>query len=707
MAEKEVSRSNAQRLGSVIKSARTTMRKDKGLSGELDRIPMLTWIMFLKFLDDFELASESEAQLAGSTYEPVIEPPYRWRDWAIQHDGATGPELNAFVNQDEAMRPDGTRGAGLFAYLRALKGTGERSRRDVISTVFDGVTNRMVSGYLLRDVVNIVDEIHFDSSDEIHTLSVLYESMLREMRDAAGDSGEFYTPRAVVRFMVDRIDPRLGEKVLDPAAGTGGFLVEAYEKLKDQCATVRDWELLQSDTLQGGEPKPLPYLLCQMNLLLHGVENPAIDPGNSLRYPLRELGVEQQVDVILTNPPFGGEEERSVLSNFPEDRRTTETAVLFMQLILRRLRKRGGDRPARCAVVVSDGFLSTKGVHGRVKADLLSSSNLHTIVRLPKGVFAPYTPIKTNLLFFEAGKATEQVWFYEVPPPVDRQMYTKTKPLPYEAFEDCLAWWDDRAPTQQAWSVSADTLAARGWDLDVENPARPVDAYSTEPAEIVRMASETIGGLVDAAEQIKRAFGEVPAGVSEVEPSSLEEVVTLERRWITVDDEAEYRLLTVKLHGRGIQPREVKLGREIKTKKQQVVRANDLVVAEIDAKVGGYGLVPQELDGAIVSGHYFVYSVDETRADLQFIDWYLRSGLPEIDIQPYVKGSTNYASVRAAHFPLLKLRLPPLQAQQEFARAVATLSGHVEAALTDLDVLRLELGSLVTAMLYRSLDASE
>src|SRR5213596_3472354 len=211
----------AQQLASIIKSCRDIMRKDKGLSGDLDRLPMLTWVLFLKFLDDMENVREEEAKLAGKRFRPAIEPPYRWRDWAAKPDGITGPELIAFINQDEAVRPDGKRGPGLFAYLRSLR-SANGDRRDVIARVFQGTVNRMISGYLLRDILNKVNEVHFTSKDEIHTLGHLYETMLREMRDAAGDSGEFYTPRAVVRFMVAVTDPQLGEKILDPACGTGG-----------------------------------------------------------------------------------------------------------------------------------------------------------------------------------------------------------------------------------------------------------------------------------------------------------------------------------------------------------------------------------------------------------------------------------------------------------------------------------------------------
>src|SRR5271169_5052538 len=445
--KKDLPQSSAQQLASIVKSCRDIMRKDKGLNGDLDRLPMLTWIMFLKFLDDMENVRAEEAKLAGKRFRPAIETPYRWRDWAANPQGVTGPELIAFINQDEAVRPDGKRGMGLFAYLRSLQST-NGDRRDVIARVFSGTVNRMVNGYLLRDVINKINEIHFASRDEIHTLGHLYESMLREMRDAAGDSGEFYTPRAVVRFMVEVADPRLGEVVLDPAAGTGGFLVEAYNHLSKQVKTVAHRKRLQEESIFGAEPKSLPYLLCQMNLLLHGLDAPRIDPGNSLRFKLSEIGEKDRVDVIVTNPPFGGEEEKGIQGNFPEDRQTAETALLFLQLIMRKLHRNPTltGRPARAAVVVPNGTLFGDGVCARIKEELLKEFNLHTIVRLPNGVFAPYTGIATNVMFFDRSGPTREVWYYEQPLPEGRKNYTKTQPLQFEDFADCIKWWGQPGP---------------------------------------------------------------------------------------------------------------------------------------------------------------------------------------------------------------------------------------------------------------------
>ena len=458
----------AQQLGSLIKSARDIMRKDKGLNGDLDRLPMLTWIMFLKFLDDLEQIRETDAKLAGKRFRHTIEPPYRWRDWAAKPDGITGDELIKFVNNDEARGPDGKKGPGLFAYLRSLQGANGGDRRDVIATVFKGTVNRMISGYLLRDIVNKVNGIHFTSTDEIHTLGHLYESMLKEMRDAAGDSGEFYTPRAVVRFMVAVTDPRLGEPLLDPACGTGGFLVAAFDHLKKQCKRAEHHEVLQAESLFGGEAKSLPYLLAQMNLLLHGLETPQIDPLNSLRFPLKEIGDKDRVDIILTNPPFGGEEERGILSNFPEDKQTSETALLFLQLIMRKLRR--PPKPGRAAVVVPNGTLFGDGVCARIKEELLKDFNLHTIVRLPEGVFSPYTGIPTNIIFFNRTGPTKEIWYYEIPGREGGGRYSKSKPMQYEEFAECIAWWEKRTGNEHAWKVKATDILASGCNLDQRNP---------------------------------------------------------------------------------------------------------------------------------------------------------------------------------------------------------------------------------------------
>ena len=520
-AKSQAPLTTAQRLGSLIKSARQIMRKDKGLNGDLDRLPLFTWILFLKFLDDLEITAEEEAKLGGKKYQPVIEPPYRWRDWAVMADGITGDELLKFISQDETMRPDGTKGAGLFAYLRGLQSESGKGRQDVIANVFKGVTNRMESGYLLRDVINKVTGIHFTASEEMHTLSRLYENMLREMRDAAGDSGEFYTPRPVVKFMVDVIDPQLGETVLDPACGTGGFLVEAYDHLAAGCKSVGDRRKVQQESLFGQEAKPLPYMLVQMNLLLHGLEYPNIKYGNTLAVKVTEIGDNDRVDIILTNPPFGGEEEKGILNNFPADKQTAETALLFLQLIMRKLNRPARGTPGRAAVVVPDGTLFGDGICARIKEEMLKEYNLHTIVRLPEGTFAPYTDIRANLLFFDRSGPTETIWYYEVPKPEGRKKYTKTMPMQVEDMAACKAWFTakKRVENEQAWKIDFKTLldkaiaeATPRWDAAKEANSR---AHKLE-RQAKDTKDELRGNAVDAAQKAKlqTQLGELEAAAA-------------------------------------------------------------------------------------------------------------------------------------------------------------------------------------------------
>jgi type I restriction enzyme M protein len=459
-------------LSAATKRARDIMRKDAGLNGDLDRIPQLSWIMFLKCFDDMEQRRE----VTEKKYRSAIESPYRWRDWAGDpNKGLTGEALLKFINDN------------LFPYLRGLVGAGAGDARDVLAAVFKETFNRLLSGYLLRDVVNLVNRINFNSSDDIHTLGHLYESMLREMRDAAGDSGEFYTPRPVVRFIVRQVNPRLGEKVLDPAAGTGGFLAEAYEHLKPQVKSVESRRQMQEETLFGIEKKPMPYLLGMMNLLLHGVDRPNLARDNALGNPLVQITDSARYNVIVTNPPFGGEEEKGIQENFPESTRTSETALLFLQFIMRSLKRRG-----RCGMVVPNGVLFGDGVCARIKKDLLENFNLHTIVRLPNGVFAPYTSIPTNLLFFDKTGPTKEIWYYEHPQPEGRKQYTKSHPLQFEEFAPCQAWWSNRRENERAWKVRVEELVKYdeagnhlSINLDLKNPNQKDDYAHLPPERLV------------------------------------------------------------------------------------------------------------------------------------------------------------------------------------------------------------------------------
>jgi type I restriction enzyme M protein len=648
----------AQSLGALLKSARDIMRKDKGLNGDLDRLPMLTWIMFLKFLDDLELQREGEAKLATKKFKPAIEPPYRWRDWAAQADGITGDELVAFINNEEAARPDGKKGAGLFRYLRTLTSSNGDDRRDVIATVFKGVQNRMVSGYLLRDVVNKLNGIHFTASDELHTLGALYESLLREMRDAAGDSGEFYTPRAVVRLMVAVMDPRLGETVLDPASGTGGFLVEAYNHLSKQVKTVADRTVLQEKSLFGCEPKSLPFLLCQMNLLLHGLDAPQIDPGNSLRHKLTDIGEKDRVDVILTNPPFGGEEEKGIQGNFPEDKQTSETALLFLQLIMRKLKRQDGK--SRAAVVVPNGTLYEDGVAQRVREEMLAEFNLHTVLRFPKGVFEPYTDIATNVLFFDRIGPTSNIWFYEHPLPPHRahlkgKSYSATDGLQFAEFAPLLQWWHDRKQTDQAWRLTLESLRESGFDLAQNHPKHAKVSLLT-PAEIIG----TVRRMKNDSEVVLRELEQTLSSLTKVTAPGvpLRDLLLRREDSIRIQDDVEYRRPRVQLHFRGARIRDRVFGSEIGSKLQTVIRTNDLILSRIDARNGALALVPSELDGSIATGDFPVFEIRTERA----LPAYLRFCLFQPSMlrvyEHLSRGSTNRRRLSVEKFLDLQIAIP-------------------------------------------------
>lgn len=673
----------SQALGSLLKSARDIMRKDKGLNGDLDRLPLLTWIMFLKFLDDLEIQREEEVALAGQKFRPAIEPPYRWRDWAANAQGITGDELLSFINQDEAVRPDGKRGPGLFAYLRQLTGSNGDDRRDVIATVFHGVDNRMKIGYLLREVINKVSGIHFTSSDELHTLGGLYESMLREMRDAAGDSGEFYTPRPVVRFMVEVTDPRLGETVLDPAAGTGGFLVETFNHLSKQVKTVAHRKLLQDESIIGCEPKSLPYLLCQMNLLLHGLDAPHIDPGNALRFKLSALGEKDRVDVIVTNPPFGGEEEKGIQGNFPEDRRTSETALLFLQLIMRRLKRDGA---GRAAVVVPESVMSDGGVAQKIRKDLLDGYNLHTIVRFPKGVFEPYSDIQTNVLFFDTAETRNAVWFYQHDVPIERQdrkdpKYTRTNPIQYEELLPIIEWWYARVETLNAWRVDRQELINKRYSFDFRNPRREAatEFSVTNTSSQAKFAFERFSKVLTKIEGRASAIEEIIATRWPREPIS--EFLSRARDDAAIFDDELYKQITVKLYGRGVVIRGEVLGKEIKTRPQFRASSGQLIMSRIDARNGAFGIVPSDLDGAVVTQDFPLFEINTNRIVPAYLAFILRA--PEFAeiCKRASRGTTNRKRLKEDLLLSEKIPVPPTDVQEAIVGYVRLL--HIATRAID------------------------
>ncbi len=443
-------------LTPVIKSLQNIMWQDSGLDGDAQRISQLTWLLFLKVFD----ALEEELELTRDHYQSPLPQAMRWRAWAADPEGMTGDALLDFVDNQ------------LFATLKSLPADPARNPRGyVVRGVFEDAYNYMKSGHLLRQVINKLATIDFNRQAERHQFNDLYEKILRDLQ-SAGNAGEFYTPRAVTQFMVDMVNPRLGEAVLDPATGTGGFLVCAIEHLRQQVKNDRDEAVLQG-SIRGVEKKQLPHMLCVTNLMLHGIEVPShVRHDNTLARPLRDYGAADRVDVVLTNPPFGGVEEPGIEQGYPADMRTKETADLFLVLI-QHILKAGG----RAAVVLPDGTLFGEGVKSRIKERLLQQCNLHTIVRLPGGVFAPYTGIKTNLLFFTKGQPTQHVWYYEHPYPPGVKNYNKTRPIRIEEFAPEKAWWGveadgfaARVENERAWKVGIDAIRAANYNLDQKNP---------------------------------------------------------------------------------------------------------------------------------------------------------------------------------------------------------------------------------------------
>lgn len=436
----------------LVKSIQDIMRKDTGVDGDAQRISQLCWMFFLKIIDD----QDQELELTKDDYTSPIPEALQWRAWAADPEGITGDTLLDFVNNT------------LFPELKTLPvNAGPRSK--VVRDVFEDAYNYMKSGQLMRQMINKINEVDFNNLTERQHFGDIYEQILNDLQNA-GNAGEYYTPRAVTAFMVQQIDPHPGEIMFDPACGTGGFLTCAMRHMRDTYVKRPEHEAQMQGALRAVEKKPLPHMLCVTNMLLNGVEEPDfVRHDNTLARPLVSWTRDERVDIVLTNPPFGGKEEDGIESNFPTFR-TRETADLFLALIIRLL-KPGG----RAAVVLPDGSLFGEGIKTRLKEHLMEECNLHTIVRLPNSVFKPYASIGTNLLFFEKGTPTQDIWYWEHKVPETQKAYSMTKPIRLDHLDDCAAWWGGaaragRVEGPQAWKVTAEEIKARGYNLDVKNP---------------------------------------------------------------------------------------------------------------------------------------------------------------------------------------------------------------------------------------------
>lgn len=485
-------------LSTTIKAIQDIMRKDVGVDGDAQRIGQLTWLLFLKIWDD----REQELELIEPGFQsPLADVRWheggairkaedlRWRSWASDAEGMTGDSLIAFA---EGTLFPALKGMEVGPLIDEVGEGGRRAgalrrRRLLVRSVFEDAYQYMKSGTLLRQVINRLQaDIDFNDARNRHLFGEIYEQVLRDLQ-GAGNAGEYYTPRALTQFAVDMINPRLGETILDPACGTGGFLAGAIEHIRRNEVRTAEQELQLQSSIRGVEKKPLPHLLCVTNMIVHGLDVPTgIVHDNTLSRPLREIAARDRVDVVLTNPPFGGMEEDGIENNFPADYRTRETADLFLVLIMELL-KPGG----RAAVVLPDGTLFGEGVKTRIKEKLLRDCNLHTIVRLPNGVFSPYTGIRTNLLFIDKGTPTSEVWYYEHPYPAGYKAYSKTRPMLIEEFAPEKAWWNKRVDTDYAWRVTSNQIRARSFNLDIPNPNSPTRDHQDPDILLARLAQET------------------------------------------------------------------------------------------------------------------------------------------------------------------------------------------------------------------------
>lgn len=459
-------------ISGIIGAIRTIMWQDTGLNGDAQRIEQLGWMLFLKIFSDKDL----EMELMDSKYKSPIPAEFHWvkekGNWAGDDEGMTGDALLEFVDRK------------LFPALRNINvATGNR-RALIVREVFEGNNNYMKSGINIRKVLNKLNEIDFNVAKDRHAFGELYENILKELQ-SAGKSGEFYTPRAVTQFITDIINPKEGEKILDPACGTGGFLTCAIENLKKKANSVEARKALQ-ENVTGWEYKPLPYLLATTNLILHDIEVPNIRFGDALDQPLSNFTEKNRVDVIIANPPFGGIVANNNENNFPQSYRTKESADLFLILMIHLL-KHGG----RAGIVLPDGSLTGDGVKQRIRQRLLEECNLHTIIRLPNSVFQPYATVATNLLFFDKGKPTKDIWYYEHRMPEGIKSYNKTKPIRVEEFEPIKKWWKKRTESEISWKVSIDTIIERGYDLDIKNPTKQEEAHEYSSAELMQMMEKS------------------------------------------------------------------------------------------------------------------------------------------------------------------------------------------------------------------------
>jgi len=588
-------------VSAVISSIRNIMRQDRGISGDAQRLEQLGWMLFLKIMDD----KDQELEVIKDNYVSVIPEKFKWRNWATNSEGITGDELINFIDSTELTNK------GLFITLREIKSPTNPKRALIVKEVFDGTNNYMKSGYEMRKVINKLNEIDFTKSEDKHVFGNIYESILQELRDA-GNKGEYYTPRAVTQLMTMMTDPKLGEKVLDPAAGTGGFLSAAIDHIRETYVKTVDDEAVLQNSITGWELKPVAYVLGLTNLILHEIDVPDYHYIDSLKKEYNSIGKKDQVDVILANPPFGASIADGVETNFPATYRCKESADLFVVLMLQLLKPNG-----RCAIVLPDGSIKGEGIKSRILEKLMTECNLHTIVRLPSTSFFPAT-VSTNLLFFDKGSPTTEIWYYQHKFPEGQKSYSKTKPLLVEEFDELKQWWSNRTENDNAWKVKVSDLV--NWDLDIKNPKILSSEIISLP-KTLKALKQNLSSFSDSISLLDISISKQKNHV----PYKISQLLKRIKEPFELENNIKYKRVTIKGNHNGVVLRDIELGSKIGTKNQFYIRKGNFILSKIDARNGAFGLIPDDLEGAIITGNFWTYKINTDLIDGEWFYYFTHS----------------------------------------------------------------------------------
>lgn len=648
---------NRRDLASDLWHACDIMRRDDGTSGLLQYMEQLSWLIFLKIFEAIEERLKAEAEFAGRVSNQIIDKRYQWSSWAKKDWRAE--ELVKFIDDE------------LIPYLTSLSGSPER---DMISTIFrESSGNLMKSGFNLKDVISIVDEIDFNSADDSHVVSQVYEELLLKMGKEGGVAGEFYTPRPIVRLMVEIVNPKSNERLLDPFCGSCGFLVESFKHIEtSKQLTIQEYERLQQESFHGQEKKSLPYLIGVMNCVLHGMLTPRVVRKNTLEENIRNMPESHRFDVVMTNPPFGGQENKQIQQNFPVQSQATE--LLALQYVMKKLKPNG-----RCAIVVPEGVLSGSDAFAVVKRELLENFNVHTIVSLPSGTFANVTSVgpgpKANLMFFDRTKATKQIWYYELTPPEDTN-YTKTNPIKDVDLVDCWNKWQTREISKNSWLVSIDEVISRNHDLVAMNPNRKEKSVRLP---IMHTLEEIAQGSIETQHLLKdlrttlsdEALARLKSQHMSWEEWPLSELLDPVWRDVQVVPERSYKILGMHSFGNGLYIKYEKKGSEIKAERLYQVHTHDFVYNRLFGWRGSFGLVTEDLDGCFVSGEFPCFIVK--RKDIVSPEFLLKYfSRPSIwkEIEAQSRGTTRGSRLRFKEDRLLEMivSLPLIQTQENIVK---------------------------------------